>query len=89
MDLKNSLMAMLKKYKKPLIIAETAHPWRRSDVGFVSAEQEKIAGFCAGVQEQKQVLKLVMNIVASLPGNMGKGVYYWEPFVIPFEEGRR
>lgn len=87
MDLKKTLMSMLEKYKKPLIIVETAHPWRRSEDGFVSAEQEKIAGFCAGVQEQKQVLKLLMNIVASLPDNMGKGVYYWEPLVIPYGEG--
>ena len=87
MDLKNSLMSMLEKYKKPLIIAETAHPWRRSEEGFVSAEQEKIAGFCAGIQEQKHVMKLLMNIVASLPDNMGQGVYYWEPLVIPYESG--
>ena len=87
MDLKNSLMSMLEKYKKPLIVAETAHPWRRIEEGFVSAEQEKIAGFCAGVQEQKHVLKLLMNIVASLPDNMGQGVYYWEPLVIPYESG--
>ena len=87
MDLKNSLMSMLEKYKKPLIVAETAHPWRRIEEGFVSAEQEKIAGFCAGIQEQKHVMKLLMNIVASLPDNMGQGVYYWEPLVIPYESG--
>lgn len=85
MDVKKSLVSMMERYKKPLILAETAHPWRRSEDGFVSAEQEKIAGFSAGVQEQKHVLRLLMNIVASLPDNMGQGLYYWEPLVMPRE----
>ena len=85
LDLKNSMEALAKRYKKPIIIAETAHPWRRSADGFVTEEQEEIAGFCAGIKEQVQVLRLIMNITASITDNMGQGVYYWEPLVVPMK----
>ena len=85
MDLKNSLDALTERYHRPVIVVETAHPWRRSADGFVTEEQEKIAGFCAGITEQGEVMKLVMNIVASVPNDMGCGVYYWEPLVVPME----
>lgn len=85
MDLKNSLEGLVERYHLPVIVVETAHPWRRSVDGFVTEEQERIAGFCAGVEEQGQVLKLLMNIVASVSNGMGCGVYYWEPLVIPME----
>lgn len=85
MDLKYSLDALVERYQVPVIVVETAHPWRRSGEGFVSEEQEKIAGFCAGIKEQGEVMKLVMNIVASVPNEMGCGVYYWEPLVVPME----
>lgn len=85
MDLKHSLDALVERYKLPVIVVETAHPWRRSVDGFVTEEQEKIAGFCAGIKEQGEVMKLVMNIVASVPNEMGCGVYYWEPLVVPME----
>ncbi len=85
MDLKYSLEALVERYQLPIMVVETAHPWRRSADGFVSEEQEKIAGFCAGIKEQGEVMKLVMNIVASVPNEMGCGVYYWEPLVVPME----
>ncbi len=85
MDLKNSLESLVERYHLPVIVVETAHPWRRSGDGFVSEDQEKIAGFCAGIEEQGDVMKLVMNIVASVPEEMGCGVYYWEPLVVPMK----
>lgn len=85
MDLKQSLDALVERYQLPVIVVETAHPWRRSQDGFVSEEQERIAGFPAGIKEQGEVMKLVMNIVASVPNQMGCGVYYWEPLVLPMK----
>ena len=84
-DLKNSMEALTKRYKKPVIVVETAHPWRRCENGFVTEDQEEIAGFKAGVKEQVQVMRLLMNIVASITDHMGQGVYYWEPLVIPMD----
>lgn len=84
-DLKNSMEALADRYKLPVIVVETAHPWRSSDDGFITADQEKIAGFPAGIEEQKTVMRLLMNIVASVSNEMGCGVYYWEPLVLPLE----
>ena len=64
------------------MVVETAHAWRKSAHGFIDEQQEKIAGFPATPAGQKQVLDLVANIVASLPDEMGQGIYYWEPICV-------
>jgi arabinogalactan endo-1,4-beta-galactosidase len=84
-DLKNSLVKLVERYGKPIVVAETAHAWRNAGDGFIGEQSEKIAGFPASPWGQKQVLDLVMNITASLENEMGLGIYYWEPVVLPFE----
>lgn len=84
-ELKDSLVKLVKRYGKPIVVAETAHAWRNAGDGFIGEQQEKIAGFPASPWGQKQVLDLVMNITASLEQEMGLGIYYWEPVVLPFE----
>lgn len=84
-DLKQTLEALVERYKLPVMVVETAHPWRRCEDGFVTEEQEKIAGFQAGIEQQSTVMRLLMNIVASVENQMGQGVYYWEPLVVPME----
>lgn len=79
LDLKKSLESLIERYHRPVYIAETAHPWRRTKDGFVTEEQERIAGFPAGIDTQKEVMELVMNLAASIPNEMCGGVYYWEP----------
>lgn len=83
MDLKETLNKLVLDYQKPIMIVETAHAWRKSTNGFIDESQEKIAGVLATPEGQKKVLDLVMNITASLPDQMGCGVYYWEPLCIP------
>lgn len=82
-DLKETLNKLVLDYQKPIMIVETAHAWRKSTNGFIDESQEKIAGVPATPEGQKKVLDLVMNITASLPNQMGCGVYYWEPLCIP------
>ena len=82
-DLKETLNKLVLDYQKPIMIVETAHAWRKSTNGFIDESQEKIAGVPATPKGQKKVLDLVMNITASLPNQMGCGVYYWEPLCIP------
>lgn len=83
MDLKETLSKLVLDYQKPIMIVETAHAWRKSAHGFIDESQEKIAGVLATPEGQKKVLDLVMNITASLPNQMGCGVYYWEPLCMP------
>ncbi len=84
-EFKESLVNLVKRYNKPVIVAETAHAWRRTEKGFIDEQQEKVAGFLATPEAQRIVLDLVMNITASLEDNMGIGIYYWEPVVLPLE----
>lgn len=84
-DLKETLTKLLGDYHKPIMIVETAHAWRKSKQGFIDEKQEKIAGVPATPGGQRKVLDLVANIVASLPDEMGRGIYYWEPICIPRE----
>ncbi len=83
-DLKETMEHLVQDYHKPIMIVETAYAWRSSQNGFIDEVQEKIAGFNASPENQAKALKLVMNIVASLPEQMGRGVYYWEPLCLPF-----
>lgn len=85
-DLKQTLEKLAADYRKPIMIVETAHAWRKSRHGFIDESQEKVAGVKASREGQKKVLELVANITASLPDHMGMGIYYWEPFCIPSGE---
>lgn len=82
-DLQETLTKLIADYKKPIMIVETAHAWRKSQHGFIDESQEKIAGIPATPEGQRRVLDLVTNITASMPDQMGCGIYYWEPLCIP------
>lgn len=85
-DLKETLERLVQDYHKPMMVVETAYAWRRSRKGFIDEAQEKIAGLPATPEGQAKELELMMNIVASLPDCMGRGVYYWEPLNVPGPE---
>ncbi len=82
-DLKETMTQLLQEYRKPIMIVESAYAWRKCRNGFIDEAQEKIAGFPASPEGQRRVLELVNGIVASLPDQMGMGVFYWEPVCIP------
>lgn len=87
MDLKASMEQLFERYQKPLMVVETAHPFRFCENGFVDEQQILLSGYPATPEGQKTVLELVFQITASLPQNGGKGVFYWEPFCDPSESG--
>ena len=82
-DLKETTKKLIQDFKKPIILAETAHAWRKSKNGFIDEAQEKIAGFAASPLGQRMVLDMDNTIMASLSDKMGRGIYYWEPLCIP------
>lgn len=86
-DLKETMEYLIQDYHKPIMIVETAHAWRKCEGGFIDEIQEKIAGFPANPQGQRQVLELVSSILASLPEHMGQGIFYWEPLCVPGDDG--
>lgn len=91
MDLKSSMTQLIERYKLPVYVVETAHPWRLCPTGHVSEDLMKTAGLPAGIKEQRQVLAMIMQIADTVTAEAsardgkeyGTGVYYWEPMVIP------
>jgi arabinogalactan endo-1,4-beta-galactosidase len=73
-DLKDNLAFMATRYKKPIIVVETAYDWR-------DGEQFKIAKpFPETPEGQADFFAAVVKTVKMTPGSLGKGVFWWEPF---------
>jgi arabinogalactan endo-1,4-beta-galactosidase len=73
-DLRSNLAFTAHRYKKPIVVVETAYDWR---------EGEKFAGkkreFPETPEGQREFLAAVVNVVKSTPDGLGKGVFWWEP----------
>ena len=78
-DLKDSMTQLIDRYKLPVYVVETAHPWRHCEKEHVNCEMMKMAGFPAGVEEQRKSLSLLMQIASEVSHGRKSGVYYWEP----------
>nr|MCR5502416.1 glycosyl hydrolase 53 family protein [Lachnospiraceae bacterium] len=78
-DLKDSMTQLIDRYKLPVYVVETAHPWRHCPLEHINREMMKMAGFPAGIEEQRKSLLLVMQIASEVSGERRSGVYYWEP----------
>jgi len=85
--LKANLDELAQRYRKPLVVVETAYGWtlRNGDAtpNLLDAEHEARAGYPATVAGQEKVIRDVIGTVASVPGGLGRGVFYWEPAWIP------
>ncbi len=82
-DLKDSMAQLIDRYKLPVYVVETAHPWRHCEAEHINKEMMKMAGLPAGIEEQEKSLSLVMQIASNVSGGRGTGVYYWEPLCFP------
>ncbi|MBO5607009.1 MAG: glycosyl hydrolase 53 family protein [Treponema sp.] len=86
-DLTKNMKDLSERYKKDLVVAETAYAFTQDDgdgqgnvfKSFSSASR----GYLASVQGQASAVRDVIAAAASVP--RGKGVFYWEPAWIPVE----
>lgn len=81
--LRQTMDRLALRYRRPLIVAETAYAWKVCENGVFTRQTEKIGGFPAAPDGQYSVLKLVQCILASVPENLGAGFFYWEPLTMP------
>lgn len=86
-DFEKTVRLLADRYRMPIYVAETAHPWRLPAEGFVTAQELAFSGFAASPEAQKEVLDRVFAITADIPHGLGRGVYYWEPALIPNGSG--
>ncbi|MBN2547429.1 MAG: glycosyl hydrolase 53 family protein [Spirochaetes bacterium] len=80
-DLQNNLNDMALRYKKDIIIAETAFGWteENKDIYLIKADDAKHINIPFSVEGQKDFLRRLVNIVKKIPDGRGKGIFYWEP----------
>jgi len=67
----NCLTNAVKRYAKPVIIAETAFPWTNS------YWTTNIYGIPGTTNGQVQFLAALAQVVKSLPGQLGAGIFWW------------
>lgn len=73
LDLRECLNFSALKYKKEIVLVETAY-------NFSPAEYiNKLAPFPETPEGQKEFLEEVHKIVLNIPNNLGKGIFWWEP----------
>jgi arabinogalactan endo-1,4-beta-galactosidase len=73
LDLRENMIFMANEYKKPIIVVEAAYC--ASPTEYIN----KPAPFPESPEGQKNFLNEVNNIVLSTPGNLGAGIFWWEP----------
>jgi arabinogalactan endo-1,4-beta-galactosidase len=77
------------RYDKEIIIAETAYPWTLdwydSNNNIVGTSGQLHQGYPASVSGQRKFIFDLIQIVRSIPDNMGSGIFYWEAAFISVE----
>lgn len=80
-SLKNNINNVYEKFKKPVIVVETAYPFTYESMdnreNVVNSWDLMDVGFLASEENQRLIYELVMRSVAECEG--GLGVFYWEP----------
>jgi arabinogalactan endo-1,4-beta-galactosidase len=82
-----NLNDLAQRYKKEIIIAETAYPWtlqyQNDGVGnIVGSNTTLLQGYPASVKGQKDYLFYLYKLLRDTQGGKGIGFFYWEPAYI-------
>ena len=73
-DLRKNLAFMANRYRKPIIVVETAYDWRGGEE-FKGRKRE----FPETPEGQREFLAAVAQVVRETPNGLGKGLFWWEP----------
>jgi arabinogalactan endo-1,4-beta-galactosidase len=76
-DLRENLAFTAQQYDKDIMLVEVAYNWRPAEY------RDEAGPFPETPEGQKQFLEEVARIVRSTPNNRGKGIFWWEPAVLP------
>lgn len=78
---------IVERFQKPLILAEYSYAFTTESTplthNIFNQEMAAVGGYKATPNGQSTLIKDSINIIASLPNNLGKGVIYWEPAWLP------
>ena len=73
LDLRSNMIFMAEAYRKPVILVEVAYCSQPTEY------KAKPAPFPESPEGQQEFLEEVNRIVLETPGNLGKGIFWWEP----------
>lgn len=80
-DFEDTLHRLAERYSQELVIAEFAHPFRRSRGSYFGEAEEKLAGYPASGEGQEAALRRLQRVIEDVPDNKCRGFFYWEPFM--------
>ena len=75
LDVRENLYFMATTYKKPIVMVEVAYCSEPTEY------REKPAPFPETPEGQKEFLEAVHQLMLETPGNLGRGIFWWEPAV--------
>ncbi len=82
-DLSANLADLAQRYSKELVVVETAYAYTLANQdgygNIIGREDQLIDGYPATVEGQSAWLRDLMQVVKDAPGDLAKGVFYWEP----------
>ncbi|KPK81268.1 MAG: hypothetical protein AMS25_07125 [Gemmatimonas sp. SM23_52] len=88
-ELRINLADLTGRYAKDVCVVETAYPWTLawSDEtnNIFGSEADLHEGYPATIAGQSAFLRAVRDIVRNVPGDRGRGIYYWSPEWIAVE----
>jgi len=86
-DLRANADDIAARYGKEVVVMETAYAYttRNGDnwPNLFNPEMQQRVGYKASVQGQASLVRDVIDAMAQVPGQRGRGVFYWEPDWIP------
>ncbi|ULQ59635.1 arabinogalactan endo-1,4-beta-galactosidase [Brucepastera parasyntrophica] len=81
--LEANLTDLAVRYNKDICIVETSYPWtldwNDNERNTVGSPAQLVSGYPATPEGQKKYLAALMEIMDSLPGKHGAGIFWWEP----------
>ncbi len=82
-DLSANLADLAQRYGKELIVVETAYAYTLSNQdgygNIISSSSQLLPGYPASEEGQAAWVRDLMQTVATAPGGLSQGVFYWEP----------
>lgn len=81
-DLRNNIISLYQKFKKPIIVVETAYPftlsWNDNTTNIVGNANQLLDGYPASIDGQKKYLEDLIVMLKNID-NKCFGLFYWEP----------
>lgn len=87
--LQTNLDNLATKYAKPVIIAEMSYGYTVAETNYAAniydTSMEEAGGYLTSIQGQATAIRDVIQTLASVPNDLGLGIFYWEPAWLPVD----